>query len=115
MHPRKPLSPLGMRLQIAMSLAGIRHFSDLAKGIDVRPQTINKWLHRERVNIDSDHLLAAAKLLHVDPYWLFYGTGDISPPRPLSPVHARILQRFDSLSPAAQTTLLAQLACDSIS
>lgn len=103
-----------MRLQLAMTLAGIRHAAGLAQEIGVRAQTVNKWLHREDIHIDSYILFKAAKRLRVSPHWLLLGQGAISQPPQLSHTHTRLLQRFDALPQEAQAALLAQLACDSV-
>jgi transcriptional regulator with XRE-family HTH domain len=60
------------RLKQARDRAGATN-TDIAKACKVKPASVTGWMTGETVNIESQNLLSACKLLNVSPFWVMFG------------------------------------------
>lgn len=86
------LTTLADRLKLAMAgppkITGVA----LAKACNVKPPSVSDWLNGRTKTMEASNLLAASRLLNVDPDWLAKGLG---PMRPAGPAVAAQEQRPD--------------------
>lgn len=69
------------RINEAMTAAGIRSPSELARMMGLPRQTIHRWLSEGIGNINYKNLLKLADALNVNARWIMYGEiGRIKPP-----------------------------------
>ena len=60
--------------------------ADLARACGVKPPSVSNWLSGKTKELKGETLLRAAAFLEVNPEWLAYGSGPVSP-APLEPVN----------------------------
>jgi transcriptional regulator with XRE-family HTH domain len=65
---------LKQRLSVAMRDASVTA-ADLARACKIKPPSVSDWLSGETKSIRGSNLLAAARLLGVNPEWLDTGQG----------------------------------------
>ncbi|MBB5411877.1 transcriptional regulator with XRE-family HTH domain [Paraburkholderia sp. HC6.4b] len=116
------MSSLADRLRLAMAGPPEIKPADLARACGIRPPSVSAWLSGKTKNIEGSNLLAAAELLHVNPWWLATGRGlmrakyELDPggpaaqsPEPLSDTQIEILSLLDALTPSQRAELIATL------
>lgn len=69
------ISTLSERLREAMKGPPVVNGLQLAKACGVKPASVSGWLSGKSKSMEGSNLLAAARLLNVDPDWLATGVG----------------------------------------